>query len=105
MHELELVAAQRPAEPDDVLRQERELACEQQPAPAAVRRRPDVREARDRARVHVRPRLAEELGRRAWRAVDVRLELLVVELADQVRQRRGRATELGAVVDEENGRA
>jgi hypothetical protein len=35
----------------------------------------------------------------------VRLEVLVVELADQVRKRRGRTAELGAVVHEEDGRA
>ena len=55
--------------------------------------------------VHARAGLAEELGGRAGRAVDVRLELLLVELADQVRQRRRRTTELAAVVDEEDGRA
>src|SRR4029079_11992514 len=92
--ELEAAAAQLAPELDDVLRQQRELAREEQPAAPAVRRRPDVREARDRAGVDVGARLAEELRRRAGRAVDVRLEPLVVELADQVRQRRGRAAEL-----------
>ena len=105
MHELELVAAQRAAEAEHVLREQRELAREQQPAPAAVGRRPDVREAGDRAGVHARARLAEELRRRPGRAVDVRLELLVVELADQVRQGCRRSPELRAVVDVENGRA
>ena len=105
MHELELVAAQRAAEAQHVLREQRELAREQQPAPAAVGRRPDVREAGDRAGVHARARLPEELRRRPGRAVDVRLELLVVELADQVRQGCRRSAELGAVVDVENGRA
>jgi hypothetical protein len=82
--ELELVPAQRSAEAENVLRQQRQLADEEQPAAAAVGRGPDVREPRDRAGVHARPRLAEQLGRGAWRAVDVRLELLLVELADQV---------------------
>ena len=36
------------------------------------------------------------------RAVDVRLELLAVELADQVREGLRRAAELGAVVHEED---
>ena len=103
--ELELVAPQRPPEAQDVVREQRELAREQQPAASAVRRRPDVREARDGARVHARAGLAEELGRGAGRAVDVRLELLLVELADQIRQRRRRTTELAAVVDVEDGRA
>ncbi len=74
--ELEAVAAQRPPELDQVRRELRELAQEEQPAPAAVRRGPDVREPGDGAGVHVGARLAEELGRRARRAVDVRLELL-----------------------------
>jgi hypothetical protein len=48
------------------------------------------------------PGLPEELRRRAGRAVDVRLELRRVELADQVREARRSAAELAAVVDEED---
>ena len=103
--ELELVPPERAPEAQHVLREERELAREEQPAASAVRRRPDVREAGDRAGVHPRAGLPEELGRGTGRAVDVRLELLVVELADQVRERRRRTAELGAVVDEQDRRA
>jgi len=78
--ELEAVAAERAPELEHVLRQQRELTPEEQPAPPAVGRRPDVREAGDGARVHLRARLAEQLGGRAGRAVDVRLEALLVEL-------------------------
>ena len=73
--ELEPVPPQRAPELEHVRGQEPELADEEQPAAAPVGRGPDVREAGDRPGVHGRARLAEELGRRARRAVDVRLEL------------------------------
>src|SRR5262249_4532599 len=49
--------------------------------------------------------LAEEVGGGPGRAVDVRLELRLVELADQVGERRGSPAELRAVVDQEDRRA
>ena len=105
MDELEAVPAQRAPEAEDVVREQAELAEEEEPAAAAVGRGPDVREAGDRAGVDMRARLAEELGRRPGRTVDVGLELLRVELADQVREARGRTAELAPVVDVEDGRA
>src|SRR5919204_386555 len=75
------------------------------PATPAVGRGPDVREAGDGAGVHLRAGLAEELRRGARRAVDVRLELRRVELADQVREAGRSAAELAAVVDVEDGSA
>ena len=102
MDEGEALATQRAPELDRVRRQTEELASEEQPAPAAVCRRPDVREAGDGSRVDDRARRAEELGRRAGRAVDVRLEAAAVELEDQVRERFRRAAELGAMVHEEH---
>src|ERR1700756_5481276 len=101
MHELEALAAKRPAELMHVARQGGALAAEEQPTPSTVGRGPDVREARDGTGVDDRAGLAEELGCRARRAVDVRLEMRAVELADQVRQRFRRAAELGAVMDEQ----
>ncbi len=100
--ELEAIAPERAAEAVHVLREQAQLAQEEQPAPAAIGRGPDVREARHRAGVHLGARLPEELGRRSRRAVDVCLELVVVELADQVRQGRRRTAQLAAVVDEED---
>src|SRR5581483_10426760 len=47
VHELEALAAKRPAKLVHVARQADELAAEEQPAPSAVRRGPDVREPRD----------------------------------------------------------
>src|SRR5205823_5658097 len=79
-----------------------ELAQEEEPAPPAVRARPDVREARDGPGVHRRAGLTEELRGRTRRAVDVGVERLRVELADQVAEGCGRAAELAAVVDVEN---
>ena len=64
-----------------------------------------MREAGDRAGVHGGPGLAEKLRRRPGRAVDVGLELALVELADEVAEARGRAAKLGAVMDEEDGGA
>src|SRR4051794_39646591 len=103
MDELELVLAQRAPELARMRGQADELAPEQQPAAAAVGRGPDVREARDGAGVHLGAGLAEEVGGRAGRAVDVRLEEVAVELPDQVRERLRRTPELGAMVHEENG--
>lgn len=102
MHELEALRAQRPAELPRVARETHELAAEQKPPTAAVRRCPDVREARHRARVHFSAGFAEQVGRRTGRAIDVWLESLPVELPDQIRQRLRRATQLGAMVDEED---
>ena len=102
---LEAVPAQGAAEAQDVVREQAELPEEEEPAPPAVGRGPDVREAGDGAGVHLRARLAEELRGRAGRAVDVRLELRRVELADQVREAGRSAAELAAVVDVEDGRA
>jgi len=98
--ELEAVAPERAAEAVHVLREQPQLTQEEQPAPAAVRRSPDVREARYRAGVDLGARLPEELGRGPRRAVDVRLELLVVQLADEIREGRRRTAQLAAVVDE-----
>src|SRR5262245_61140788 len=102
MDELESVSTQGAAELEDVRRQLRELTQEQEPAPAAVGRRPDVREAGDRPRVDVCAGLAEEVCGRPGRAVDVRLELRLVELPDEVRERRGSPAELRAVVNQED---
>src|ERR671936_54831 len=65
VHELEAVPPEGPAEAEHVVREEAELAQEEEPATAAVGRGPDVREASDGAGVDVRAGLAEELGRRA----------------------------------------
>ncbi len=102
VHELEPPLVQRAPELVRMARQPGQLAREQQPAAAPIRRRPDVGEAGDGARVYDRAGLAEEVGRRARRAVDVRLELVPVELADQVREGLRCAAELAAVVDEED---
>ena len=94
--------SEQAVERGDVARQPRELAQEQQPAQPVVGARPDVRERRDRAGVHGCPRLGEESRGRSGRAVDVWLEPVAVERADQLRQALGRAAELAPVVDIED---
>ena len=102
MDELEALASQGLPKLMDMARKARELAAEQKPAAPAIGRCPDVREAGDRACVNDRAGLAEEICGRPGRAVDVRLELRPIELADQIGEGLRCATELRAVMDEEN---
>src|SRR5207253_2905979 len=102
VHELESPAAERVPELDRVPREAGELAGEQEPAPATVRRRPDVREPGHGACVDDRAGLAEEVGGRPRRAVDMGLELLPVELANEVGKGLRGAAELAAVMDEQD---
>ena len=103
--ELEAVPAERPAEAEQVARQQRQLAREEEPAAAPIRGSPDVREPGDRAGVDGCAGLAEELGGGPGRAVDVRVEDVPVELPDQVGEARRRAAQLAAVVDVKDSRS
>jgi hypothetical protein len=76
VNELESRRAQRTAESPDVRGERRELEQRKEPAPAAVRRGPDMGEARDGTFVHLGARGAEERRGRSGRAVDVRLEVI-----------------------------
>ena len=60
-----------------------------------------MREDRDLALVDGRAGVGEQVGGGAFRAEDVRLEA-VVEVADQLRERRRRTAELRAMVDVEH---
>src|ERR1700758_4604448 len=87
VHELEPLVAEGPPELVHVARQADELAAEEEPAAPPGRRRPDVSEAGDRSGMDDGSGLAKEIGCRPRRAIHVRLELLAVELANEVRQR------------------
>ena len=79
-------------------RERRDLAAEHEPAQALVRAVPGVGEDRHVAGVDGGAGLREELRCGALGAEHVRLEARV-EVADQLREARGRAAELGPVVD------
>src|SRR4051812_5333548 len=98
----EPLLAQDATQLDDVHRQPRQLAREQEPAATAIRARPDVRERGDASLVHRRAGLAEQLRCAPGWAKDVRLEPVEVEVRDHERKTCWRAAGLAAVMHVED---